>query len=493
MRQRTRFRSLALASLALLVATIGIAKAAQEYGYAPSKFIVAGSKAYGFFGSVKFVCAPTVVQAQWSSDGNYLLLERHESRTTKNEMLRGIAEGHPNPPSPSIGALLFWNRSLDRMTEVLRFDPRPTRVFLLRWVPGTTVALVSIVETVQVPGTRTFRPRQSILELDAKTSTKRVLASADGEGSMNFWVSPAQAYALLMGMDGTGADATEVYRLYQPGKPLVPIVPPKDRIAIGWSPNGASLVLARAVKDALGKRTTEYSVLEVMTGVISPYPNPGDLLNGRLKREAFVDFDRDLEPGQLTKDLCFRPSFGRADPGQQREAVLVPAKLGPITKDTKGKTPALLVTREAEYAAISPNQDAVVYITRGMAMMRELIDIDGAEYEKVERADAMDRAKQVALGMIMYATDYDDRAVPNDENWQDCIDPYLKNRSVYEGFNYTFGGGLLTDVQDPAKTELGYVAVTGGRVVAFVDGHVEFQPNKGEAEAALLRRWASRR
>ena len=88
-----------------------------------------------------------------------------------------------------------------------------------------------------------------------------------------------------------------------------------------------------------------------------------------------------------------------------------------------------------------------------------------------KRAAAMSKAKQVALGLIMYSADNDD-AIPGDLDLRKDVSPYVRNDSVFDGFVYTFQGGKLSDLKDPANTVLGYTDTPDGRAVAYADGHV---------------------
>ena len=53
----------------------------------------------------------------------------------------------------------------------------------------------------------------------------------------------------------------------------------------------------------------------------------------------------------------------------------------------------------------------------------------------------------------------------------------MKNRDLMNDFNYTFKGGDLANVEDPANTELGFVVGPGGRAVVYVDGHAKWVAN----------------
>ena len=77
----------------------------------------------------------------------------------------------------------------------------------------------------------------------------------------------------------------------------------------------------------------------------------------------------------------------------------------------------------------------------------------------------------------MYSNDYDDNYVSNAGNWQNQIEPYIKNMEMLDGFNLTFPGGSALSVENPAETVMGFLEGPGGRAVAYADGHVRWIPN----------------
>jgi prepilin-type processing-associated H-X9-DG protein len=94
--------------------------------------------------------------------------------------------------------------------------------------------------------------------------------------------------------------------------------------------------------------------------------------------------------------------------------------------------------------------------------------------------------KQIALGTIMYATDYDD-VLPYAQSTRAVAyvtEPYMKNRGLWRTlnpnggkvqFNLAVGGVALGTIQNPADIPLFSESAfwpDGARVVAFVDGHV---------------------
>lgn len=117
-----------------------------------------------------------------------------------------------------------------------------------------------------------------------------------------------------------------------------------------------------------------------------------------------------------------------------------------------------------------------------MAIVRTLTKVDRKAYDAALLAEAIretvQRAKQVAVGLMIYAADYEDNLPANDGDINSKLGPYLKNNELLSGFTYTFGGGSLVDVERPAETEIGYIDGPGGRAAIYADGHAKWIPSK---------------
>jgi len=103
------------------------------------------------------------------------------------------------------------------------------------------------------------------------------------------------------------------------------------------------------------------------------------------------------------------------------------------------------------------------------------------------KAVAISNTKQVALGMMMYASDYDNDFpyVQSTKGAYELISPYVKDREVFNLhnpigskliFNMAIAGVNLSSVQVPAETILFYEDkqwADGTRIVAFLDGNAK--------------------
>lgn len=111
--------------------------------------------------------------------------------------------------------------------------------------------------------------------------------------------------------------------------------------------------------------------------------------------------------------------------------------------------------------------------------------------------------KQIALGMLMYVQDYDERFPHRADQFKSSIMPYIKNEQVFHcpsdpggpvsySFNYQLQAVPMARVAQPANTVLIYEGShsklnfrhDGRATVAFADGHVKLI---GPEQAKTLR------
>lgn len=118
-------------------------------------------------------------------------------------------------------------------------------------------------------------------------------------------------------------------------------------------------------------------------------------------------------------------------------------------------------------------------------------EIAGHAKDAAKATVCMSNLKQIALGFLMFASDYDDVFKLTATNWKSKIMPYIKNEAIFTcpddpkgTLSYSFNGQLagknMAKVSDPSKLVLVYEGKGGtlnfrhdGKAnVAFADGHV---------------------
>jgi prepilin-type processing-associated H-X9-DG protein len=106
---------------------------------------------------------------------------------------------------------------------------------------------------------------------------------------------------------------------------------------------------------------------------------------------------------------------------------------------------------------------------------------------QARQAVCLSNMKQLSLGALMYCQDYNER-MPDAANWQEQLDPYVKNRQIYDcpsGGTYAMNSELswktLSEISRPHETVLFYEVDNSGNPLydvhmgkanyAYVDGH----------------------
>ncbi len=183
-----------------------------------------------------------------------------------------------------------------------------------------------------------------------------------------------------------------------------------------------------------------------------------------------------VEPDPTTLELVARPLDPVVDKIKVRlESLWLHSK-------TESEQPWCMVAAEYDDTAfLLPNASTVAYVAKGRLYSVELAKADLKLFEAARdaaaRTAALSRAKQVALAVMLYLTDHDDN-FPDPSGFPGSIQQYLGgNESLLDGFVYTFAGGNANSIASPATTELGYITVSGGRCVAYSDGHAKYVPD----------------
>jgi hypothetical protein len=150
------------------------------------------------------------------------------------------------------------------------------------------------------------------------------------------------------------------------------------------------------------------------------------------------------------------------------------------------EAPRALLAPDAENAFLLPDASAVLYQSRGALYAVPLVRVNKAAFlearRRAQRTAAMSNARQIGLALMMYAQDYDKFFPPAGADTVNQVLPYIKNEAVFHdpstgapGFAYTFGGGSLAGIKEPADTVIGYITGPGGRAEIYADGHVKWR------------------
>lgn len=194
----------------------------------------------------------------------------------------------------------------------------------------------------------------------------------------------------------------------------------------------------------------------------------------------------------LTADLSFKP-LERADLEKQRvkeaKGITLEQGPGPVAEmlylrprggDENVPPKMTFVCQHVEWSGLSPNQFQIGYTSQRMLWVRPLQPISIEMYAQAVaaqlRAEAISRAKQVAVAWQIYLADHHDTWDGGDPI--SLLEPYTKNRSLFDGFVFNIPVGNAIDIKSPAETEIGHIPMAGGRVVAYADSSVRWVPDK---------------
>lgn len=189
---------------------------------------------------------------------------------------------------------------------------------------------------------------------------------------------------------------------------------------------------------------------------------------GAAESKFFTVWDRALAAGGVRTPILIRREARRPD----------------LTDRTPGAH--AVIARGGFSPAISPDSMGVGYVSQGALFVRPISTMDLALAKKAvearEQAEAVSQAKQVALALLIYATDYDD-AFPPSDNWRDRVMPYIKSADMLARFDYTPPPGQITD---PSGTTIGSIQTSSGTAIAYADGSVRWRPNTPARTSRLL-------
>lgn len=210
---------------------------------------------------------------------------------------------------------------------------------------------------------------------------------------------------------------------------------------------------------------SNYTVLDPTTGRLfeKEYPEPSDERGFQVQRASRIEATKKTLP----KRALVLSTYGY-DPQPD---------------------PAL-ITNDGGGGEVMPGRQAVWFVDTFGLYLCELLAVDTEQLEammkEAVKVDAILRAKQVGVGMMIYGADYDDY-LPLSGDWENSLMPYLKNGELMNGFVYLGNGENLSNLKDPANQVLGYIDTPYGRAIVRMDSSVKWEDKP--QTLALDRRW----
>ena len=418
--------------------------------------------------------------ATWSPDGELLFVEAEDVKVSPTDLANMVLGGTPARPVQSEIVLSFFNLDKQLQTIVWRFPSKGTRVENVEWMPGNRAILFSMLEPV-IHGKETDWVH-NVYRASATTGRAARILQLPNVHGVHIFSHPKAKGAVVMSMAVVGQSAPQsgerpqfdwvAYWVGADGNQGPSIGMRGVKGGVFWGANGDGPYTLEVSRDpGSGKQKVDYHVLNFAAGTTSPVATPA-----LEEHPAESTFEFELRDGQ---------SMSVIGTAQARRKSLW------LLSTAKTERQFALVAAETDQYSLSPTGQGVFYSSKGIGMVRPLASMpkDAAikALEAAERNIAMNHAKQAGLALMMYAADYDDM-LPGAGDITDQVLPYTKNREILDGFVYTYGGGSMTDIDNPAKTEIGYRMGPNGRAVVYADGHVQWIPNPAPIASLMLKR-----
>ncbi len=389
--------------------------------------------------------AADVESAVWSSDSKsiaFITADRTDETKAIVDLLNGTAQGE----APVLGRQRIgtWAAQTERVRWMpdLPANCHPTQI---DWCPGDQALIAKVVYfDPQSPSKQNVGQAVISARIGAARWSELGVSHAETEPvNYEIFANPAINLFLVLADNMTTRKA-EVMQIDRNGN----LVAPHE-------------TLRRAISD----RWRPYE--NVKGGTLFLHFSPGAPERPRI----------------LTKDFTFETA-GKLEmqAAQQTAKFFLENGPGPVAeilylRPHGSKTPAMTyVCQHVEWSGLSPNEVNVGYTSQRMLWVRTLQPISleayAAALAAANRTEAMSRAKQVATALQIYLAD-------NEDMWDGgdpltLLEPYTKNRALFDGFVFTIPQGDFMKLERPAETEIGHIPMSGGRIVAYADGHVKW-------------------
>lgn len=390
----------------------------------------------------------------WTTDGGSLVARRQASDVTAADYAAFVkAPGVAADPARlrARTEVVVWSLRRHKATTAFSLLATEGTVDALQTMPGTDRVLFRVDSRFTPPNGGPERTAHSIVMLSTGAGTiQRInVDSADWRTQGQLSLSPKRPLGVVE-WEGDDGQAKTV-RYFGPTGGLGPArsVPTGGYVWFGEGGEPGFFFIAKEN----GKRVRKFQTIDPATGRLGPLTTlPPFKEEPEKEPEMTTDVRAPSVEGSTAPTIVLRVRGGKKD------------EAGVVTTD--GLNPVL-----------SPKFDAVAYASQGNLMVRPLVRVPRTAYDEAmaarERTEALSQAKQVGLAFIMYASDMDDVLPENGADYRSMLGPYVRNEGLFNGFNYVFKGGKMTDVESPAETILGYVSYPGGRATVYVDGHAK--------------------
>ena len=437
----------------------------------PSRVLAIGKRGGVIMAPAELLAGPYVRRVRWASDGSALLIERLVVPDDVDPAALLVARRIPDlegiAPLSRRTELLAWSPRTRRTRLLLAYDPETTTLGYLNPVVGSDRFVADLRERLVDPATGRPVVRLSHLILSVGAGTLlRVPVPGNAPGT-RLEFSPRGAVVLVQNAAGAGQTLWTVAANGSLGR----AVTLSEGVFFRFDANGTPF--AFVVKPVgNGRKGVEAHRLDLASGIVG----------------AKADFAEPRDDSDVVTPATGGGANGAspADPPAPEIAV-VSSSLGPdapgvmLVLDGSGPERVAVVTSDGTNPDLSPKHDAVTYLSGGSAYVRTLARLTLAEVAKAqadtERELTVERGRQIARGLSLYAQDADDALPPLGFDVQNAAGPYVRSNGILAGYVALFGGDLPKEGLD--RLTIGYLPGPGGRVLVYADGSARWQPDGG--------------
>lgn len=434
----------------------------------PADFVVVGNQAYGML-TPDLVAAPYAVDWWWSSSERYVAVVCRAPVGTvgdAQDLMQASLDTPKENGNPE--ALVIWSSRTDKSRVVWSARDSNEEVEGVFWMPGTDVAFVTTGPSdsyeSELRKTHPSAYACRLLRVTAAVGKVSLVAEYPADAPPALEVSPTQPLAFVGRSDPVNPrTGVELQVLRSSGQLGATIHEPEGLggLDIEWSTDGS----------------TPYALCT------KPHPYNATNISQHW-------FSIDLSSGALTP-LAGKPAvYNWASSGPDLDVTREVRALqvaGPETKlpilwlegYANHTSTRALIAADTDKGEVSGHKDMVIYRSQGAAWVRRIVKVPKQDFQAYQlataRQEVLSAGKQVDLALLMYGDDYDGVLPSPGANVKELLNSYVKDKTLLDGFVYTFAGGLQKDIANPAGTEMGYIPGPGGRAVMYADGHVKWK------------------
>jgi hypothetical protein len=424
----------------------------------------------------ELVAEPVVTDLTVSNGGRFALAQRMKL-AMRPEMLQQMLQqtdlslAHPQAEI----SLVLWDSRTHLRTTVWQADPEEMRIESVTWLPTAEVAFVQVYQTVPVhpeqpQGEKTTRP--VLLRIAPANGRAEVIdLPATGRIDMVYLTpSPTVPLAVVQGARFDGGHITDsLHIIDESGRFQAHTDLPQNVNVSGvmWTKNDQPLIHIAQRSPNSKDMTMTWCAMDTKTGALTPLPK-----QPKTPQEMAELVAEPKPAAALPLRLKKTRSLVKEAETTQTTGLLW------LESVTKSEKPRILLSSDSSGGQLMARGQMALIQSQGAVWATPLVRIDLAAYTalklQADRMRTMNRAKQAALAVLMYAQD-NDEIMPGAEGLISNLSPYAADPSILDGFNYTYPGGPIADIASPAETVIGTMNGANGQAVIYADGHVKWR------------------